>query len=127
MQSPTIYIFLNKGLHLSVGKASSQVAHAALMALIDSESMVWVAAPHRTIIILEGRDENHLRNIKDYLGDHGIDTHQVVDEGANEIDPHTITALATVIVDKDDEAVQKTLSTFKLYRDDIKVTLEIPR
>lgn len=131
MYNPAIYIWLNKELHMSVGKASAQAAHAVVMSLIELNSELykakWVASPHRTIIVLEARNEAHMRSIRDYLDEREIETHIVIDEGANEIDPHTPTALATRIMNKDDEKVIKTMSTFKLYRDDIEVSLKLSK
>jgi hypothetical protein len=53
--------------------------------------------------------------------------HGKIDEGMTEVDPHVMTALGVAIVDKDDPHTLATFSTFELYRDTIKVTLEIPR
>jgi peptidyl-tRNA hydrolase len=128
MEKPTVYLFLNKSLHMSVGKAAAQAAHAAIMAVIETYNpKFWTDAVHRYVIVLEARNEVHIRNIKDYLEERGIRARYIVDEGINEVDPQTITALATDIVDKDDARVQLALSSFDLYRDDIKVTLEVPR
>lgn len=131
MTKPVIYVFLNKSLHMSVGKAVAQAAHAVAMAIVaasdKSQRVEWIESPHRYIIVLEARDEDHLHNIHPYLSERGIAAQEIYDEGANEIDPITFTALATEILDKDDEKVQLTMSTFNTYRDDIRVTLEIPR
>lgn len=131
MTKPVIYIFLNKSLHMSVGKAASQAAHAVAMAILGScnasQPSEWELLPHRYIIVLEARDEDHMVNISKYLGQRNVLTYEIIDEGANETDPHTLTALATEILDKDDPKVEQTLSTFSTYHDDIRVTLEIPR
>lgn len=131
IDKPVIYVFLNKSLHMSVGKAAAQAAHAAILAAsvcsVTQDRADWLEAAHRYMIVLEARDEEHIRNIKEYLLERKIKGWNIVDEGANEIDPHTITAYATQILDKDDEHVQQSLSTFHTYHDDIKVTLEIPR
>lgn len=131
MYSPVRYVFLNKSLGMTVGKASAQAVHAATMALIELDDNVhqakWVASPHRTVIVLEARDEAHMRNIKEYLSERDVPTVTIIDEGVNEIDPHTWTALATRIMNKDAEDTIKALSTFNLYRDNIKVTLELNR
>lgn len=130
MTKPVIYVFVNKGLHMSTGKLSSQVGHAVMevAARATTEEMqAWVSAPHRYMVILEARSESHLRNIEKYLEERGYGGWGVVDEGANEIDPHTITAMATTILDKDDEKVQLAFSTFKTYRDMVKISLEFER
>lgn len=127
MKSPIIYVFLNKDLHMTVGKASAQASHAVTMSaieLFDTETKkTWKNSPHRTIIVLEGRDEEHLRNIREYLLERSIDTVQIIDEGVNEIEPHTVTALATGILDKEDLNVIDSLSTFSLYRDLVNVNI----
>lgn len=128
--SPVIYIFLNKALGMSVGKASAQVAHAAIMAMTDvdeSRQQLWKISPHKTVIVLEGRDEAHIKNISEYLKQRSIYTNMIIDEGVNEIDAHTITALSTGILNKDDERVAQTFSTFKLYKDKVRITLELDK
>lgn len=129
-ENPVIYIFLNKSLGMSVGKAAAQSAHAAVFAAAESDEskqQLWRINPHKTIIVLEARDEEHIRNISTYLKQRGFDTNMIIDEGVNEIDPHTITALSTGILDKDNEQVKLSFSTFNLYRDTVKVTLEVEK
>lgn len=127
MYNPIIYVFLNKELHMSVGKASAQTAHAVAMSLIELNSSLykakWVASPQRTVIVLEARNEAHMRSIKDYLSERDIPTSMIIDEGVNEIDPHTPTALATRIMNKDADKTKLALSSFKLYRDTVNVTV----
>lgn len=131
MYNPVIYVFLNKSLHMSVGKASAQTAHAVAMSFMQINDIKhvakWIASPHRTVIVLEARDEAHMRNIKDYLHERVIPTSMIIDEGVNEIDPHVPTALSTRILNKDDEFVTKALSSFSLYRDIVKTTVEFER
>lgn len=128
--NPIMYIFINKGLGMSSGKIASQAAHAAIMGTInagEAHGIDWENAPHRTVIILEANSDLEMRNIREYLEQRDIKTSMIIDEGINEIAPHSITALATSILDKDDEEVKTKLSSFKLFRDKIKVTLEIDR
>lgn len=129
-ENPVIYIFLNKSLGMSVGKAAAQAAHAAVFAAAESDEskqQLWRINPHKTIIVLEARDEAHIRNISTYLQQRGIHTNMIVDEGVNEIDPHTITALSSGILDKNNEHISLSFSTFKLYKDPIKFTVEVDR
>ena len=129
MNNPVVYVFLNKSLHMSTGKAAAQATHAAMQVsrVVENFSAIWNDVAQRTVIVLEARDENHMRAIQDYLFERGFDNHRIIDEGVNEIDPHTITDLATEILEKDDEDVVKTFSSFSLYRDTIKLTLELDR
>lgn len=122
--NPVIYIFINKGLGMSVGKIAAQAAHAAAQVNVETN---WLDSAHRTILIMEARDEAHLRNIEEYLNDRSIDTRLVIDEGVNEIEAHVPTALTTSVLDKDDLHIKATFSTFKLYRDKVKVTLEVDK
>ena len=128
MDNPIVYIFANKGLKMSPGKLASQVAHAVIIMSSNeeqSELKLWKSTPHKTIIVLEARDENHIRNIRQYLLVRGYNTYDVIDEGVNEIDKHTITALSTEILEKDNEDVIKTFSSFDLYTETIKINMEI--
>ena len=129
-KSPVIYIFLNKSLGMSVGKAAAQSAHAAVFAAAESdtsEQQLWRVNPHKTIIVLEARDEAHMRSISTYLQQRGFYTNMIVDEGVNEIDPHTITALSTGIINKNDQHTKDTFSTFSLYRDIVEINLKVNR
>ena len=128
--NPVVYIFLNKELQMSTGKACAQASHAVAMSLIKTsvkQKDNWLKSPHRTIIILEARNEEHIKNIKQYLLEREIKTSAIIDEGVNEIDPHVYTALATEVLNKDDEFVSLALSSFKLYSDIIRFNVEITR
>lgn len=130
MNRPVIYVFLNKELGMSVGKAAAQAAHAAAMSVINSPSQSvnsWEDAVHKTMIILEARDNAHLGRIKEYLEQRHIHVIPIIDEGANEVEPHSQTALTTQILDKENELVDKIFSTFKLYRDSVRLTLEVDK
>ena len=115
---------------MSVGKASAQAAHAAVIATINSSEkgrQVWLKSIHKTIIVLEARDDNHIIKLKQYLSDRGIRLHEIIDEGVNEIDPHTTTALASNILDKEAVEVIQAFSTFNLFREVIKINLEFEK
>jgi peptidyl-tRNA hydrolase len=129
-ENPVVYIFLNKSLGMSVGKAAAQASHAAMFAGMQSSQhmqSLWATSPHKTIIVLEARNEEHIRNIETYLDQRGFSANMIVDEGVNEIDPHTITALSSQILDKDNDDVKLTFSSFDLYKDLIKFSVEIDR
>jgi peptidyl-tRNA hydrolase len=130
MNNPVIYVFINKGLHMSAGKVAAQAIHAAMMGTIASdkaEQEAWGKAIHKTVIVLEARDEAHIKNIRQYLEDRDFDLSEIVDEGVNEIDPHVTTALASTIIEKDNEDVVKAFSTFNLYKDVVRATVEFER
>ena len=130
MNNPIIYIFLNKSLHMSSEKCSAQVAHSVALSLCNEYKQYldsWKKSIHKTIIVLEARDDNHLINIESYLKERDFRVYKQVDEGVNEIDAHSFTALATSILEKDDENVIKAFSTFNLYRDIIKINMEFEK
>lgn len=117
-----MYIIANKGLGMSPGKLAAQVAHAAVRSALDGD----VENPSRVgewlrngeaKIVLEARDTEHLLLAERYINEQrGIKTFLVIDEGRTEIAPHSATALASEIVDKDDEAIRFTFGDFRTYR-----------
>lgn len=115
---------------MSSGKIAAQAAHAAVVGTIissESDRKHWLSSNARTIIVLQVRDEQHMRNIVQYLGDRKYVVEKVIDEGVNEIDPHSWTALVTPILDSEDADMRDTFKQFELYKDEIKVTLELER
>lgn len=130
MKKPILYVFLNSDLHMSTGKASAQAVHAAILGVIGSSEKrreAWLKSKERTVIVLNGRDQQHLVAASHYLAERGIKSFIVVDEGVNEIEPHTFTALASSILYNDIEDEVAAFKTFSLYRDTIKVNLEFER
>lgn len=125
-----MYIFVNKELQMSVGKVAAQAAHAAVEAYRIStvdKLAEWYKGRHYKKLIMEARDAEHLRTIASYLTERGFKSVFIIDEGLNEVAPHSFTALGVEIVDQDDPHTQATFSTFRLYRDKVKVTLEIDK
>lgn len=100
------YVFLPKSLNMSVGKASSQVAHATFMGLatqIENEDGIvgeWVKNG-MCVIVLEVEDTEHLSNVAKYLDQWNIPNHLYIDEGITEVNPMTPTALATGVLTED--------------------------
>lgn len=138
--TPAMYLFLNRGLKMSTGKAAAQVAHAAVEAYrislrypdglrpephLPATGLVepnlvrrWYLGGHYMKLVMEARDAAHLRDIERYLQNRGFATALVLDEGHTEVDPITPTALGVEIVDKDQPHVSATFGTFDLYRPD---------
>lgn len=130
MSKCAMYIFINKGLGMSAGKIGSQSAHAAVEAFRISKVdklAEWYKGKHYMKLVMQARDGEHLQNIQDYLTARGFKSEMIIDEGLTEIDSIVKTALGVEVVDKDDEHTEATFSTFELYRDSIKITLEIPK
>lgn len=121
MINPVVYVFLNRSLNMSSGKAASQAVHAAILSTIKSTNLgcedYWKGSIHKTVIVLELNDDAQMRNTRDYLKERDFDCHMVIDEGINEIDPMSIAALSTDMLDKDDPDVIRTFGMFKLYKD----------
>lgn len=127
---PAMYLFVNKSLGMSIGKAMAQAAHAAVESYRGSKPEMielWNLGKHYKKLVMEARDTQHLQTIAAYLQDRGFGTFFIIDEGLNEIAPHSFTALGVEIVDKSDPHTAATFSTFQLYRDKVRVTLEIDK
>lgn len=115
---------------MSAGKLSAQVAHGAVRAYEISKPQLikeWNRGGHYTKLVMLARDNDHIRNIQKYIEDRGYKTVLIIDEGLTEIDPHQPTALGVEIVDKSDEEVLATFSTFELYRDTVRVNVEVEK
>lgn len=116
-----MYLFLNRGLGMSTGKAAAQAAHAAVEAYIISNPdmrQAWHLGGHYTKIVLDCEDAEHMLTIQHYIEERGFKTAPIIDEGRTEIKPMSRTALGVEIVDKADEHVAATFSVFKLYPKD---------
>lgn len=124
--NPAMYIFLNRGLNMSTGKAAAQAAHAAVEAYVLSKERndmagaglftAWRSGGHYTKLVMEARDETHLLVIQKYIEARGFRTALIIDEGRTEIPAHTATALGVQIVDKDAPHTAATFESFALYR-----------
>lgn len=112
---------------MSPGKLAAQAAHAMAKAMTLHNMNDWWTSPHRTVLIMQARDEIHLRNIGIYLKERDVNVYPIIDEGVNEIDPHVVTAIATDVVDKDLETTQDIFGSFSTYRELIKFSGEIER
>lgn len=123
--NPAMYIFLNRELDMSVGKAAAQAGHAVHLA-IDSQGArnlegknelyrAWMQSGY-TKLVMEARDATHLMTLERYFNEHGYANYVVIDEGRTEVAAHSITALAVEVVDRDDPRAW-IFKEFKLYRD----------
>ena len=116
-----MYIFINKGLGMSTGKAAAQASHAAVEAFRGSDpnlEFAWLLGGHYKKLVMEADDSDELANIGGYLEDRGFTPVWIYDEGLTEFDGRMRhTAIGVPIVDKDDPNVAATFSTFRLYKD----------
>lgn len=125
-----MYIFINRGLGMSSGKIAAQSGHAAVEAYrISGLDAVhdWYRGGHYTKLVMLARDEQHIQNIQDYLTARGFKSSMIIDEGLTEVDRHVKTALGVEIVDRDNEDVRATFSSFELYKDTITATINLER
>jgi peptidyl-tRNA hydrolase len=116
----SMYIFLNRGLGMTTGKAAAQAGHAAVEAYRISEPKMldeWYVGGHYCKLVMLAKDELHLLAIKQYLEDRDFATKLIIDEGHTEIAPLSVTALGVEVVDRDDPHVAATFETFKLYKE----------
>jgi peptidyl-tRNA hydrolase len=138
---PARYIFLNRSLGMSAGKAAAQAAHAETLAAHDYHHMVfnyegysgdrkydwvqnqlalynkWYGDGHYAKYVMEAADSVQLTTIERYLNERGFKTYLVIDEGHTEGTYFVPTAMSVELVDKDDERVSSIFGEFKLYRD----------
>lgn len=125
-----MYTFLNRGLNMTAGKLASQAQHAAVEAYrISNPDLIteWYKGKHYAKITLLAENTNHLLRIERYLAERGIKTALIIDEGLTEIAAHSPTALGCEIVDKDDEDISATFSSFEVYHETIRAYVELDR
>lgn len=145
--NPVQYIFLDRTLEMSTGKAAAQAAHASVEGALthyietgnsDESTELWYAwreGKHYAKVVLETDD---LFTAKEYLESRGFRVELIIDEGRTEFGGKlTPTAIGTMIVDKDDPHTRATFGEFDTYgthnrrvaeknRRDIKRAMERP-
>lgn len=118
MKNPVIYIVLNGELKMSPGKAAAQAVHAAMMLSLGSNSD-FLSDRKRTVIVLEAKNADQIRGIDEYLSDSNVDADYYIDEGKNEVDAYSITALAAFAGDDLDK--REIFESLPLYRGHVMV------
>ena len=114
MKNPLIYIVLNGELKMSPGKAAAQAVHAGMMLSHISNSN-FTSEYKRTVIVLEAKNAEQIKNLDEYLSQADIDADFYIDEGVNEVDAFSVTALAAGVFEADDEESRKIFEGFPLY------------
>ncbi len=130
MSRTVMYIFINKGLRMSSGKIAAQASHAAVEAYrISSKEKLakWYEGGHYTKLVMQATDAENIRTIERYLNDRGVKTALIIDEGRTEVSPHSITALGCEVVDKDEGDTEAIFSEFQLYKDTVRVVVELDK
>jgi peptidyl-tRNA hydrolase len=113
---PIQYVIINKSLEMSAGKVAAQAVHASIMAGTNAGDKKWKLSNQRWVCVLEATDAEQLRSFKTYLAERGITTSLIIDEGVNEIQAYSVTALATEILNKNETDELGYFRPFKLYQ-----------
>lgn len=109
-----LYVILNGSLDMSSGKAAAQAVHAAMM-LSNTSRANFRVNYRRTVIVLEAKNREQLDGIADYLSEAEIGYEYYVDEGKNEVDAFSFTALAVDPIDHDDDLKREIFADLPLY------------
>lgn len=124
MKNPIIYIVINGELKMSPGKAAAQAVHASMTLGVNSISD-FGSQQKRTVIVLEAKNTEQIKNLEEYLSLSDIDADYYIDEGVNEVDAYSATALAAFIGDNHDygvkEELRKIFEAFPLYDGHVEV------
>lgn len=96
MNNPVMYVVINGSLEMSPGKAAAQAVHAAMLLSMKSK-IDFVSSYKRTVIVLEAKDATQIQNLCTYLDEADVDTDYYIDEGMNEVDAFSTTALAAYV------------------------------
>lgn len=120
MKHPILYIVLNGELKMSPGKAAAQTAHAVAMFSANAH-IDFLSHYKRTVIVLEAKDAMQIQNLDMYLSDTDIEADYYIDEGKNEVDAFSITALAAGPIEYDDEELRSIFEDLPLYNGHIEV------
>lgn len=113
MKNPVLYVILNGELKMSPGKAAAQAVHSALM-LNGNSKEDFLSDYRRTVIVLEAKNSEQIKNLYTYLDETEVDANYYIDEGENEVDPYSVTALAAFV--GDNEELRAMFEGFPLYK-----------
>lgn len=112
MPNEIVYVVINGELNMSAGKAAAQAVHAAAMLSKIGEFGKNVV---RTTIVLEAKNTQQLLNLHLYLSRLGLESQYYIDEGVNEVDAYSVTALAVGPIWSEDREERAALASFPLY------------
>lgn len=114
MENPVLYVVLNGEHKMSAGKAAAQAVHAAML-LEGNYSGLFVSGYKRTVVVLEAKNGEQIKNLLEYLQGAGIFAAYYIDEGKNEVDAYSVTALAVEPIAFDDIEKRGIFSDFPLF------------
>lgn len=117
VRKPIIYVILNGELKMSPGKAAAQAVHAvtAMVGTLGKELKFKYEHYERTVIVLEAENQQQILNLQEYLVGAGLYSAYYIDEGANEVGPYSITALAVEPFSVYDDTKRDIFNPFPLY------------
>lgn len=104
---------------MSPGKAAAQAVHASMM-LNGNSKTDFVSDYKRTVIILEAKNAQQIINLYVYLDNIDMDCSYYIDEGKNEVDAYSVTALAIGPIEYDDTEKREMFEAFPLFSEDRK-------
>lgn len=122
MKNPVIYIVLNGELKMSPGKAAAQAVHASMTLSIETLAK-FSSQYKRTVIVLEAKNAEQIKNLEEYLSSSDIDADYYIDEGVNEVNAYSVTALAAGPITSDDEETRAIFESFPLYSGNVTISL----
>ena len=99
---------------MSSGKACSQTTHAVVM-LNEKSKSDFMSDTKRTVIVLEAKSAEQIKNLATYLGESRIDCTCYIDEGINEVDAYSVTVLAVGPIESADEEKREIFESFPLF------------
>lgn len=113
-ENPILYVVLNGSLKMSSGKAAAQAVHAAMLLEGNYKKPKFVAGYKRTVVVLEAKDGETIKNLLEYLQGAGIFAAYYIDENPED-QPYQITALAVEPIAHDDTEKRSIFSDFPLF------------
>lgn len=114
MKNPIIYIVLNGEHKMSPGKAAAQAVHASQM-LSGNSKFDFLSDYKRTVIVLEAKNTQQLLSLYTYLDDADVESSYYIDEGHNEVDAYSVTALAAGPFEYEDIESREMFAAFPLF------------
>lgn len=115
IKHPVIYVLVNESLNMSPGKTAAQVVHAIGSLNKFHGIYKFSDAAKRTVIVIGAKDQKQMDNLEEYLFQLDIPCGSYIDEGVNEVDAFSLTALAVGPIDRDDEETRDIFRSFDLY------------
>lgn len=115
MKNPIIYVLINGSLSMSPGKVAAQTAHAVASLHAKNPIDDFSDEVVRIVIVLESKNQSQMYNLKSYLDNLNIPVGVYIDEGINEVDAYSTTAMAVGPICQSDYEKRVVFQEFPLY------------